>query len=834
MTELNFCSGWGQYHSPSNPVNPQEYSEITPSEILAMADKPDKVPKESARWFLPSTLKSRVHSEQRKSGQFGALVAESDNCEGLSFSSISARLAAALPFDFLLYTSRSATEDNPKFRVIAFLEQLVPGADYPLFAKCLNDRLEIAGLVPDRVTERCGQVAYLPNAGEFYDFAIIDDRGMLSPQVWQQEVDAERSRLAGIESERLEKREINRKKAFERMKAGSLTPVEAYNQSHQIELELERYGYVRRGKKWISPNSSSGVPGVTITDDKWYSMHASDSEIGKRTDSGTMGDTFDLYAYYEHEGNYQKAVRAAGKMFATRQEDCKVSATNPENHQQNECKSLPTPSWAAPPFLLDQTPDLSHDARALALSEAGFNSEARYVARWATWLFWDGGRWQRDERLFNYTAIREYMRSTSKRLLEWADAKAALMENRKEATLFLKWARREAKSLRQAGNIAAVESLARSNPDLVASVDQFDANPMLLGTPGGTIDLTTGKLRKARRDDWITKSCAVTPAPEKTEAPLWNKFLDRIFASDAELISFMQRVFGYALTGSTNEQKLVFCYGTGSNGKSVCLNTPFDIMGEYAKRAPAVMLLDSGGERHPTDLAGLHGARLVAGSELPAGKAWNESIIKDLTGGDVITARFMRQDYFEFKPQFTLIIAGNHMPSFRGIDEAIRRRVVLVPFTQTIPPEERDPKLPEKLKREWPAILRWMVEGALEWQKVGLSVPATVQAASADYLDSEDMLGEFIEDHLVQGPGNVSTAEVYERFCRWQRSSGMTQPWSQKGMTQALRERGFAYGKLTGGVRGFRGVGLKKIERSGFDDTGFSLTGDDQWPESYQ
>jgi len=115
-----------------------------------------------------------------------------------------------------------------------------------------------------------------------------------------------------------------------------------------------------------------------------------------------------------------------------------------------------------------------------------------------------------------------------------------------------------------------------------------------------------------------------------------------------------------------------------------------------------------------------------------------------------------------------------------------------------------------------------------------LSVPATVQAASADYLDSEDMLGEFIEDHLVQGPGNVSTAEVYERFCRWQRSSGMTQPWSQKGMTQALRERGFAYGKLTGGVRGFRGVGLKKIERSGFDDTGFSLTGDDQWPESYQ
>lgn len=239
-------------------------------------------------------------------------------------------------------------------------------------------------------------------------------------------------------------------------------------------------------------------------------------------------------------------------------------------------------------------------------------------------------------------------------------------------------------------------------------------------------------------------------------------------------------------------------------------------MGDYAKRAPAQTFLDSGSDRHPTDLAGLMGARLVAGSELPAGKAWNESVIKDLTGGDVITARFMRQDFFEYVPQFTLFIAGNHQPSFRGIDEAIRARVVLVPFTQTIPKEERDPELPQKLREEWPAILRWMIDGAVKWQQEGLNVPEAVQAASNEYLESEDALGEFISEHLCTQGGSVKTADLFERFEAWQKSCGLSQTWTKTAMTRAFRERGFEYAKLSGGARGFRGIKLKPAPE--FDD----------------
>lgn len=459
----------------------------------------------------------------------------------------------------------------------------------------------------------------------------------------------------------------------------------------------------------------------------------------------------------------------------------------------------------------DGHPDLSHDALARELSTvAGFTQDARFVPAWSRWVFWNESRWEVDDRLRHMTIVRDFLQWKAKGLIHWATKQAATLAE-KDAEKITSWARSNAKGLRQAGNVTSVETLARSNADLVATVDQFDADLMLLGTPGGTVDLRTGELITAMREHWITKHTATTPAPPGTPAPLWSAFLDRIFASDPELIAFVQRAAGYALTGHTSEHKLIFCYGTGSNGKSVFLNTLFGIVGEYARRAPAQTFLDSANDRHPTDLAGLHGARLVVGSELPAGKAWNESVVKDLTGGDVITARKMRQDFFEYLPQFTLFIAGNHQPSFRGIDEAIRRRVVLVPFTQTIPASERDQALPEKLKAEWPAILRWMIDGALEWQAQGLNVPATVQAASDEYLDFEDTLGDFIAEHLTRvAGGKVAAAEVYSRFALWQRANGIGQTWTKKAMTQALRERGLLSAKLTGGVRGFRDVVLKE------------------------
>lgn len=269
----------------------------------------------------------------------------------------------------------------------------------------------------------------------------------------------------------------------------------------------------------------------------------------------------------------------------------------------------------------------------------------------------------------------------------------------------------------------------------------------------------------------------------------------------------MQRAAGYALTGLTTEHKLLFLYGTGRNGKSVFLNVLFKLWGDYARKAAAETFLNSQAERHPTDVAGLNGARLVVGSELPRGKTWDESVIKDLTGGDKMTARFMRQDFFDFDPQLTLMIAGNTQPSFRGVDEAIRARVVLVPFTVTIPAEKRDTRLTEKLMEEGPAILRWAIEGALEWHRIGLAVPHSVTAASAEYFDAEDTVGQFLGDETMRVVGHFETAQaIHMRFETWCMRQGL-QSWSQNTLIKELRGRGFTDARMKHG-RGLKGLKL--------------------------
>jgi len=200
--------------------------------------------------------------------------------------------------------------------------------------------------------------------------------------------------------------------------------------------------------------------------------------------------------------------------------------------------------------------------------------------------------------------------------------------------------------------------------------------------------------------------------------------LIRSLAADDQLVGFVQRVLGYCLTGATLEHALFFLYGLGANGKSVLLSTVTGILGEYHRTAPVEMLLVSKHDRHPTELAGLVGRRLVTATETEQGKRWAEAKIKALTGGDTISARFMCRDFFDYVPQFKLIVAGNHKPSLNTVDEAMRRRLNLIPFNVTIPEKDRDPHLGEKLKAEWPQILQWMIDGCLEWQEHGLSAPA--------------------------------------------------------------------------------------------------------------
>jgi putative DNA primase/helicase len=396
------------------------------------------------------------------------------------------------------------------------------------------------------------------------------------------------------------------------------------------------------------------------------------------------------------------------------------------------------------------------------------------------WFRYDGARWRKDDTLHAFDLARRICREASAECNGKEGAKAALASAR---------------------TVAAVERLARSDRRIAATVDQWDADPWLLNTPDGVIDLRTGHLRPHLADDYMTK---ITATGSYGDCLLFLAFLDKIMGGDAELIAFIRRALGYAVTGLTREHALFFGYGTGANGKSVLLSTVASILGDYHKTAPIETFTVSGGDRHPTDIAMLRGARLVTATETEEGREWAEARIKQLTGGDRVSARFMRQDFFEFIPQFKLFVAGNHRPGLRSVDEAIRRRLYLTPFAVTIPPDERDADLAEKLKAEWPGILAWIIKGCIEWQAKGLAAPKAVTAATAEYLESEDALAAWIDERCERDPRAwASSSALFVSWAEWATAAGEA-TGSQKKFSQKLADRKFQKHKMPFGAGFYR------------------------------
>ena len=789
------------------------YATVTGKDIANLVMNPPSVPKERGQWFIPSTYSdhdARAHDVQREKGAFRWLTLDVDEND-LDLSDIDAALSEVIgDARRIIYSSRGATEANKKWRALVPIKGDLAGAEFTDTQNALFDLLEEASdgaLIPDRALSRPAQLVYLPNRGEFYQHHIHKGAGLmdLTPDcaiiARREKVATEKAKAAQDAQEARERRAAQRKAIAQ---GDDALPVDHFNAAHTVADLLDRYGYTQAGSSndWKSPFQSSGSYATRNCGEFWISLSGSDAaqEIGAETKDGhRYGDAFDLFCHFEHEGNFMAAVRAYAQEAGLDRQERTTSATGQRSGTQAH-----TSDGEPRPNVDDDQIDLSHDALATEMGRRAFNANARYVSPWGKWLFWNDTRWQIDTRRMHMTRTREFLRKRAFELQAWAEHKAA--NDIVGGDKILNWADQEARTLRNKNTVAAIESLAQSNGPSVASPDDFDTDRLLLGTPGGTVDLRTGKIRQARRDDMITK--LTTVAPKSGTPELWLKFLHEIFNGDRELVAFMQRAAGYALTGETREHKLLFLYGTGRNGKSVFLNTLFHIWGDYARRAHAATFLNSSGEKHPTDVAGLQGARLVAGSELPKGKTWDESVIKDLTGGDTMTARFMRGDYFDFDPHLTLMIAGNNMPSFRGVDEAIRARVVLVPFTVTIPPERRDQKLPEKLLAEAGQILGWAIEGVLQWQARGLDVPASVMAASAEYFDDEDTTGQFIADETLQDATSfVTTTDLHKRFQQWCEAQGLN-PWTLRTLQKEIAGRGFKTHRMTKGS-GFLGLRLK-------------------------
>lgn len=427
---------------------------------------------------------------------------------------------------------------------------------------------------------------------------------------------------------------------------------------------------------------------------------------------------------------------------------------------------------------------VTEDSAACIFAET-YAGRLRYCHDTGAWYEWTGVAWQPNRTGLPY----QWARELARRLVAEEAAKVRYVSSK---TSFA----------------SGVERFARSDPVLAVTAEGWDQDPWLLGTPGGTVDLRTGDLRDPDPAEGITKLTSVAPAVIP-ECPLWLAFLDQATGGDRALIRFLQQWCGYALTGLTREHALVFVYGPGGNGKSVFLNVLTAILAAYAKTAAMDTFTASKGDKHPTDMAMLRGARLVTASETEEDRAWAEARIKQLTGGDPVTARFMRQDFFTFTPAFKLTIVGNHQPMLRNVDDAARRRFNIVPFIRK--PDRPDRELEDKLKAEWPAILRWMIEGCLDWQMHGLVRPASVVEATDAYFSEQDLMGQWIGEECELRPGDATawerSSDLFEAWTTFARAAG-DDPGSLKSFRPAMVRKGLQP-KRNSSHAGYTGIRLR-------------------------
>lgn len=420
----------------------------------------------------------------------------------------------------------------------------------------------------------------------------------------------------------------------------------------------------------------------------------------------------------------------------------------------------------------------------------------RYSPETGRWYVWNGRRWEPDTTLRARDEIGDALSLVGKNVRAAAKTKAQIAE-----------AAREARRIESVSTLDAVIKLVQARGEIAVRQDSLDADPWLLNTPSGAVDLRTGKMDLSSPEQLSTKLTAVGPDLEAGH-PLWTRFLQEATGGDEELQDYLRRMIGYSLTGSTEEQVLVFVWGPGGNGKSVFLNVVRGIMGDYAKVAAMDAFTASKWDKHTTDLADLVGARLVTASETQADRAWDEQRVKQLSGGDPVKARFMRQDNFQFTPSFKLVFVGNHKPAIRDPDGAMRRRFHLVPFTTQ--PKTIDKQLGDKLRAEYPAILGWAIRGALEWKQKGLAAPAIVKEATEEYLEGEDAVGRWLAERtLPQEGATTSAAKLFENWREWCGING-EYAGSQKKLGQAIGRR-YRRAKDGNGSIAYEGIALKEI-----------------------
>lgn len=419
--------------------------------------------------------------------------------------------------------------------------------------------------------------------------------------------------------------------------------------------------------------------------------------------------------------------------------------------------------------------------------------KARWCQQWKTWLTWDGQRWHREGDLLARQRAKATVRSI------YTEASQASDEDRVKIS-------KHGQRSESVQRVDAMLKAAKAEKGMAIRAEDLDPDGWLLNCSNGIVDLKTGELLSHTPEYLITKMVKVDYKPEAT-CHNWLSFLDEIMCGDQEMISYLQRAVGYSLTGDTSEQCIFILHGTGANGKSTFLSPINTILQDYAMQSPVETFLDNRKKGANNDVARLQGARFVTASEPNADQRFAENLLKQVTGSDVVSARFLNQEFFDFKPVFKLFLATNHKPKVNSDDRAIWRRLRLIPFEVTIPDHQQDKHLLGKLESELEGILAWAVQGCLEWQKEGLGMPGRIQEATNEYAKEMDTFGRFLDDCCEQDTGlKTNTKALFNRYVGWCHEEG-EQPLTKVMFGKKLGELGFEPARDRTG-RGWKGVGL--------------------------
>ena len=424
-----------------------------------------------------------------------------------------------------------------------------------------------------------------------------------------------------------------------------------------------------------------------------------------------------------------------------------------------------------------------------------FGKDIRYNALWKKWIVWNGKRWELDEGYQIHDKGLRMIRAIYRELWQTADLRERL-EIEKHAMQSESARRRK-----------AVIEVASWIPELNVKTDDLDTDHFLLNVRNGTVDLRTGELKGQKQEDLITRMADVDFDP-KADCPAWKKFIMEIMNFNPDLIKFLQTAVGWAITGDTSEQTMFILFGTGANGKSTFLNTIMNLLGDYAIATPTETFMRKTSDQITNDIARLRGTRFVTTTEAEHGKRISEPLIKQITGNDRMTARFLYGEYFNFVPTFKIFMATNHKPVIKGTDHGIWRRIKLIPFITRIEEEKQDKHLEKKLMEERSGILNWLLQGTMRWFNEGLKAPSVITRATDEYRAEMDIIGNFIKECCVQIAGvEIKAREFFKCYQDWCNENN-EHAVSERMLGLRLKDMGFGQKRSNDG-RYWQGIHLK-------------------------